>query len=95
MLYEVITFFLSQQRRAGLIWHLHVSYSRWLDDYRPEGALFRSTLHLLSVDGRVAYRYTWLTEVADVTLSFGSGFMFLRAFESFSDGMELSSYNFV
>jgi len=45
---------------------------------------------LLSVDGRVAYRYTWLTEVADVTLSFGSGFMFLRAFESFSDGMELS-----
>lgn len=83
-------FVVTSEHRSGLTWHLDVGYARWLDDERPEGAAYSSTLDLLRINAGFAYRYTWLTERAEISIALGPTFMLLRALESFSDGASLN-----
>lgn len=73
-------------RRTGLYWRFDLSYARWLDHYRPEGADYTSTMSLLRVSTALLYRYTWVSELAEVSLAVGPGFSMVRALESFDDG---------
>lgn len=73
-------------RRTGLYWRFDLSYARWLDRYRPEGATYTSTMDLLRVSTALLYRYTWVSELAEISLAVGPGFSIVRALESFDDG---------
>jgi hypothetical protein len=78
-------FAVGEAQRRGLVWQFDLGYGRWLDDYRPEGALYTSTMDLLRISTSLNYRYTWLGEMVNVSLSGGPGFLMIRAMEHFDD----------